>query len=379
MWTELSDHFVDPVKEKKSTYVGFVKLVSGNLLAMFRTGPTGTGDENLLRYDYLRGKWTELYSPFVDGKGSASPYFWKAVVSPKGEVHLAWTWRLAVREDTKQDVFKPHFSGFPNQDICYAVSPDEGDSWYGGDGKKYDMPITRARADVIQEIKPGESFFNHFGADHDGSGNPHFVYTRWGDADSRIPQQWHLHKNGNEWESGIITNYRTLWKWTIFQQDGYASTYVSRPSVAVKKDGTALVLSRTREFSNIIELYMSRAGNYRSWTRNVILNQPAGGWEAQYDSDLWHDRQVLNILAAGITDKTVRAVSPRWYFREAWNKTKKAWKYLLALGEKMLYGKITGKPDRVYFYSGDYSLPVQNIGPLFKNNTGYILEVSGEF
>ena len=300
------------VDQRNVTYVSFVLLKNGDLLALYRVGAAGSGYYVLLRYEVKNKTWKVLFDPFITDDGKSSPYLWRPVVSPDGVVHIAWTWRFSDYKNAKDGPLKnPHFSGFTNQNICYAKSLDEGKTWLCSSGSAYGLPIKRikndkADAEVIQEIPMGQDFFNHYGADYDASGQPQFTYTRWNNAQKRVPQQWHLHRTGKGWQSDIVTDYREHFSWTALQQQGLASTYLSRPSMVVDtKTDTAIVISRSRENANQVELYLSGSGDYAKWRQQIVYPGSTGGWEPQLDLDLWHRTSRLQMILAGITDDMI--------------------------------------------------------------------------
>ncbi|GEM_PF-2578006 len=298
-------------EEKRVTYVQFTALQDGDLLATFRVGTVGDGYSRLVRYDTAQRRWSALYSPFIADEGRSNPYHWRSVVSPDGTVHMAWTWRLSVLDPEEIEAMaKNGFGGFSNRNICYAKSSDGGRTWLRSDGTVYELPIDRSaggprRAEVLVEILPGEDFFNHYGADHDAEGRPHFTYTRWGDPQTRVAQQWHLFWDGREWKNRQVTRYTHPVRWTQAQQHGLAGTEVTRPSIVVGADGTAIVISRGAQSGHRIELYLTKAPYDGPWKEVFAYPGSVGGWEPQMDLDLWHETGKLDLLLLAVTDRAV--------------------------------------------------------------------------
>jgi hypothetical protein len=382
-WEAPERGMVGTDNEKDVTYVSFMRMKSGNLLAMFRTGAAGSGYYNLLKYDIVTKSWSTLYSPFITDYGGSSPYFWRPIVSPDGAIHLGWTWRLSIFNDDMEDspLNKKGFSGFSNKNISYAKSYDEGMTWLNSGDIKYDLPIDRIsksnhQAECIETIPMGESFFNHFGSDFDSRDNPHFTYTRWDNSYEKIPQQWHLYWNGTHWRKSIATHYSSRFKWTRPQRSGRASTYLTRPTIVIAKDDTAIIVSRSNECNNIIELFVSDKANYNSWKRLIAYNGSVGGWEPQVDLDLWHSFNKLDLLLLSVTDKAIA----EYYSHKSYPETsrfksfKKGVKNLLQ-SFKLNKHKSKQHSGKISYSGESYNVKILPIDARLDENTGYILEI----
>lgn len=352
-WNLPATSMTDADEEKKVTYVRFIKLPSGNLLAMYRVGGSGVGYSRLLAYDVKTQRWSVRHSPFVTDQGESSPYFWRPAVSKDGVIHLLWTWRLA--EDAVSSVTDRTSDGFLNKDIAYAWSDDEGRTWKRSDGSAYTMPIQRRpdgahTAEVVEPVGVREGFFNHYGSYVDNSGRPHFVYSRWENPDSKVSQQWHLYRDRGSWHKARITDYGHRVEWTRAQQRGRASTYMARPSIVVADDGTAVVLSRSRELGDHVEIYLSEDPAYRSWQKRTAFDGSVGGWEPQMDLDRWRQSQRLDVLIVGVTDSDV-------YRGLSGNRKKKPWY------------------RRLFDRESDDAIEILAVDERLKENIGYLLEI----
>ena len=377
------DKLENIVLKDKITYVRFLKLKNGDLLVLYRNSKPDELSPKItvLRYNLAEKNWNKIHESLITYYGNGNAYLWRPVVSLDGTIHLIWTWRIFyVGKEYDEKPGLKYLEGLPNEDISYAKSNDSGETWHNSDGMQYLLPLTReginsSNAEVIVDKPIGEGMFNHFGSDYDSSGNPHFVYTRWNNQEDKVIQQWHLYWNGTTWNSNIVTNYQKKVNWNRLQQIGKASTYVTRPSIVVAGDNTALVLSRTVENDNKIELYFSNGSNYNHWNKQIIFNGSMGGWEPQMDLDLWHEKNLLQLIILGITDKAVEqdfSVN----FQE-YNIVKvKIVTLLKKFGLWRLYSKIKGRTMRSSdFYSPNFDIKTHKIDRSIKEDTGYILEV----
>jgi hypothetical protein len=243
------------------------------------------------------------------------------------------------------------------------------------------MPLCKNKkcsypAEKIQEIPMGEDFFNHYGSDYDSKGNPHFVYTKR-DPKTKIAQQWHLYFNGSDWINNKVTEYSKKIQWTNPQQNGRASTSLTRPSIIIAEDDSALVISRTKENNNVIEFYISNLTDYNKWERTIIYNNSLGGWEPQIDLDYWHSSNKINLVLLGITDEAIK---------QDWeeNKPKKSFlnsikniirkilrkKYISSKNHKSLT-----KSNNLGYYSNIKEVEILETDSSLKKDTGYILEL----
>jgi hypothetical protein len=206
----------------------------------------------------------------------------------------------------------------------------------------------------------GEDMFNHFGADLDGRGFPHFAYARRDPGG--IPQLWHLWWTGQGWKSSIASDYKTRFPWTQAQQYGKASTALSRPSLAVSPSGKAILISRSRERDNSLEFFVSQDSNYTMWKKTTIFDGSLGGWEPQWDLPLWREKGRLDFLAAGITDRAFQDQAPGWG---------RSLKHFIHL----LRQPLKSRDPFSGYYSTDDSVRQLSIDPRLQENEGYLLEV----
>jgi hypothetical protein len=370
VWEEPLPGMGLPAEGKKISYISFGRLPNGCLLGWFRVGLSGDGDEWLMKYDPSAKKWEALGMPLISGDHTSNPYLWRPIITPDGRIELAWTWRLSIFKGLPDSPYsKKDFGGFTNKDICFACSRDGGKTWERSDGTLYELPIQRLNkgphsAEVIVSLPMGEDFFNHYGSDYDSKGRPHFTYSRRDNHSGGVPQQWHLYWDGARWINSVATDYRSRFAWTRNQQNGLASTYLARPSILATRNDRILLISRSHERNDKIEIFTSPSQKHQAWIRRIAFDGSAGGWEPQMDLDLWHRNERLQMFLAGITDRALMDKSVHW--RE------KARLLMEKLSLFLIGLKLREKND---YYSSDSSVELLRPDPLLEENKGYLLEV----
>lgn len=260
--------------EEQVTYPQFVSAPGGGFYFLYRDGRSGRGDLCLNRYE--EGTWRALHHPLITGEGKASPYWWRPGVGSDGSLHLAWCWRRTPDAST-------------NFHVCYAVSRDGGETWQRSDGSRYALPITADQAEVADPVPEGANLINQCSAFVDGRGRPHLVHYR--NDPGGIPQVFHVVHDGTGWRASAVTARRRS-----FTLDGMGSLRLplSRPDVAVDREGTAHVIFRDLDAGGRIQIY-SAGAPYRQWRRREVPNLDVGMWEPNYDPVAWREREVLEL------------------------------------------------------------------------------------
>lgn len=179
------------IKEKRVTYPEFYRLVSGNLLFLYRDGSSGDGDLMLNLYDMKTQKWVQQQNGWISGEGQRNAY-WQMAIDKKNTIHLSWVWRETGDVAT-------------NHDICYAKSTDGGKSWEKSNGEKYKLPITAATAEYICRIPQGSELINTTSMAADDKGTP-YISTYWRPKNTPVPQYQLIYKDGNRWVISQISN-----------------------------------------------------------------------------------------------------------------------------------------------------------------------------
>jgi hypothetical protein len=299
-WVDVSEWIIR-VKHH-ITYPSLLQLPQGDLWLLYRHGRAGNGSTYLVRGLSLENLPSEPQR-LIDGRQENSQYLFSPVVTRHGCVHIAWTWRLSdFAVPSNNPYLRSSFQGVTNRDIAYARSCDGGQSWTDARGGAKRLPLVRrgdpgAVPEVITEIDIGTGFFNHYGSDVDGGGNPHFVLHRWDDA--RITQIWHLFSHDKRWHLQQVSDYRVDIPWNRHQVNGLAATALARPEIVVSPETScALIITRSQHHGNQLELYRS-CPPYDIWALRLIPSGSLGGWEPQLDKLLFHAEQRL-VLALNV-------------------------------------------------------------------------------
>lgn len=267
--------------EQKVSYPEFYKLANGNLLFFYRDGGSGNGNLLINQYNHLTNKWQQLQSNLIDGEGKRNAY-WQAFVDVKGIIHISWVWRES------PDVASNH-------DLCYARSADGGITWTTSAGKQYQLPITAATAETVCTIPQKSELINQTSMFADANGKP-YIATYWRDSGDQIPQYHLVYKQGNDWKVQNL-GFRK----TAFSLSGAGSKRlpISRPQIIAWQNGkttAAAILFRDEERGQKISAAVNYDLNQKNWKVVDLTNDENGTWEPTYDTELWKQKQILNLF-----------------------------------------------------------------------------------
>ncbi|MEL1242318.1 BNR repeat-containing protein [Flavobacterium flavipallidum] len=264
--------------EAKVTYPEFHNLPDGKLLFCYRSGASGRGNMIMKSYEVHTQQWSVLQNKLIDGENQRSAY-WQMCVNEKG-IYLSWVWRESWDVST-------------NHDICYAFSADGGKTWQKSSGEKYNLPITKASAEIAWEIPQNSSLINQTAMTTDAEGNP-FIATYWNN--DGIPQYKVVClKNG---------------KWNLINTDFHKNSFslggggtkripISRPKIVVDKSMLYL-LFRDEERANKITLAYTNS-NQVNWQVEDISSESVGQWEPNFDNELWMAKKQLHIFSQNVS------------------------------------------------------------------------------
>ncbi|MGM8361645.1 BNR repeat-containing protein [Flavobacterium sp. ARAG 55.4] len=264
--------------EAKVTYPEFHNLPNGKLLFCYRSGASGRGNMIMKVYDVETQKWTALQNNLINGENQRSAY-WQICVGEKG-IYLSWVWRESWDVST-------------NHDICYAFSADGGQTWQKSTGEKYQLPITKATAEIAWEVSPNSSLINQTSMTVDENGNPYIA---------------------SYWDNDGVPQYKVVYlkegKWNLINTDFHHKTFalggggtkripISRPEILVHKSMLYL-LYRDEERANKITLAYANL-KQKQWQLEDVSPNSVGQWEPNFDKELWATKKQLHIFSQNVT------------------------------------------------------------------------------
>lgn len=287
--------------ESDVTYPEFYRLGNGDLLFAYRSGASGRGNLILNRYDTENGTWERVQDILIDGEGQRSAY-WQLCTDKNGGIHLSWVWRETWMVET-------------NHDLCYAFSPDEGETWYKSNGEKYNLPIRKDNAEYACRIPQGSELINQTGMCADTDGHPYIV-TYWREAESEIPQYRLVWNDGKEWRHHQIME-RSL-PFTL-KGGGTKMIPIARPKI-VADNGRAWFIFRDAERANKVSMAYTPDIAKGEWEVTDLTSFSVGAWEPSIDTELWKQEKKLHIFVQethqGDGEKTVDAEPTPIYVME---------------------------------------------------------------
>ncbi|MDR3340379.1 MAG: BNR repeat-containing protein [Candidatus Symbiothrix sp.] len=268
--------------ENKVTYPGFYKTADGNLFFLYRDGGSGNGNLVLNTYDVQTKTWTQLHDNLIDGEGLRNAY-WQACTDKKGVIHLSWVWRETPDVAT-------------NHDMCYARSADGGKTWTNSQGKKYSLPITAQTAEYANRIPQNSELINQTSMTADNDGNP-YIATYYRRADSQIPQYHVIYLDENKQWQAISLGFRK----TSFSLSGMGTKKIpiARPQIlCLDKNNQKqwIVIFRDAERNSRISMASCFDLLHNHWEITDLASCSVGEWEPTYDTELWKDRQLLQLF-----------------------------------------------------------------------------------
>lgn len=276
--------FTDPLSmtgrmENRVTYPEFYNLPGGDLVFTYRWGRSGAGNLLVNRYRSRQAEWEAVQHPLIDGEGERNPYTNQMAIDHLGRWHISWTWR------STGDVATNHH-------ILYAMSPDEGETWYKSTGEKYELPITYDTAEIVAHIPQNSELINQCTMNVDSKGNP-MVATYWRTADSDVPQYRLVWFDGEQWQINQISRRETPFR---LSGGGTRRIPISRPKLAVDEEDRIFMLFRDQERGSRISVAVTEDPERRKWSVLDLTEESVGMWEPSYDTQLWKRDGVLHVF-----------------------------------------------------------------------------------
>jgi hypothetical protein len=267
-------------QETQTTYPQFFRLPSGDLLLLYRSGSSGSGNLVINRYDRAKKKWARLQSNLIDGQGARNAY-WQAHLDRNGVLHVSWVWRETADVAT-------------NHDLCYARSRDGGVTWEKSDGSRYALPINAATAELAQAIPQNSELINQTSMAADDRGRP-YIATYWRSAGSTVPQYRVVYRDSLSWKS-VQVSQRT----TPFTLSGVGTKKIpiSRPQLVVSSTTDSVAASlvfRDVERGSKVSMFRTENLARNRWTVSDLTSTSVDSWEPTYDTDLWNASRLLHL------------------------------------------------------------------------------------
>lgn len=273
-------------KEEKVSYPEFYKLSNGDLLFFYRDGGSGNGNLMINRYSPATKLWSRIQDGLIDGEGKRNAY-WQVATDKSGVLHISWVWRES------PDVASNH-------DLAYAKSTDGGLTWQKSTGEKYKLPITAANAEYAVKIPQKSELINQTSMFADEMGKV-FIAGYWTDKPDSIPQYHIVFNDGNSWKVNKLA-FRT----TPFSLSGGGTKKIpiSRPQIIAwpNQNGYAAgILFRDAERGNKASIALNNNIYTNNWIVKDLSENSVGDWEPSYDTELWKDKQLLNLYIQNVT------------------------------------------------------------------------------
>lgn len=198
VWTD--ELVMTGAHEERVTYPTFILPHHGYpLTLLYRDGIHNKGSARIKTYDEGKQAWTDHPVAILSGtdqKPWTSNAYWNhPAVGTDGALHLSFVWRIQGMGEAEV---------VNNVNICYAVSPDNGYTWFTLLGHPYKLPITQVNAETVWPIAPSSNLINQCSMALDSDNRPHIVF--YANDTNGIPQYQHLWFNGKKWQLSIISN-----------------------------------------------------------------------------------------------------------------------------------------------------------------------------
>lgn len=286
---------------------------SGDLLFHYRTGSSGNGDMQLVRWNNATNAWTAVRAgtggnpPWIDGDYvgdtlvSVNAYTNYAAFDPQGNWHVTWTWR------TGSDSPTPYKDYQSNHNIMYAWSPNQGVDWYRNDGTRYSRSgvhaIDESNAPPVVVLPEGSSLINQAYMTTGPDGTP-YVASWWAPgaaAGNHLRQYMLAWRDGDTWRVSQITNRNpenasTEGVSQRIPESQLRDFQITRPIVAVdEKDRVIVAFTDWQRGQNLTIAY-SESPDRDDWRFIDLPTGHMGRWEPNLDINRWKADGVLSMF-----------------------------------------------------------------------------------
>jgi len=286
---------------------------SGDLLFSYRTGSSGNGDLQLVRWDNAGNSWNAVHAgtggnpPCIDGDyfgdtlPSVNAYTNYATFDSDGNWHLTWTWR------TGGDSPTPFHDYQSNHNIMYAWSPNQGVDWYRQALSRYSRSgihaIDESNAPPVVVLPEGSSLINQTYMMAGPNGNP-YVATWWAPnaaEDDHLRQYMLAWQDGETWSVSQITDREpeNTDAYGVSQrvpEDQLRDYRITRPIVAVDDSDRVIVAFTDWQRGGKLTIAYSESPDRDDW---VLFDLPTANmewWEPNLDLNRWNSERVISMF-----------------------------------------------------------------------------------
>ena len=326
------------------TYPAFWRIPGGgDLLFTIRTGYSGNGEYQLLRWNNESDSWNDVhvavgtntsggFQPLIDNsfEGAHRPnvnaYLNDLAFDSKGRLHLTWTWR------TGSDGALGFRDYQTNHDLMYARSDDQGVTWKDADGRVYGRAgthdIDEANAKPVIRLPEGSSFINQ-SSTAIGPDGTYYLATYWAPlagVDNHLRQYMLVEYDGRQWKTHQIGNRELENDNQRVPETKLKVFRMSRPVVSVDTDNRVLVVFSDYQRGGGITLAYSESPDRDNWKFVELTHEKMGRWEPRTDPVRWREDGIISLYyePEGTTSQLMGAGvyewDPRRYFHSGRSK-----------------------------------------------------------
>ena len=266
--------------ESAVTYPQFYRLLSGDLLFVYRDGGSGNGNIVLNRFDHQQQRWQRVQNNLLDGEGQRSAY-WDMTLDANGVLHLTWLWRETPDVAT-------------NHDLHYAQSKDSGSTWQTLEGQPILLPITMQSLAPVWQVNQQHNLMNPPVIAADNHSSP-FIASYWSESPEQAPQ------------FSVISYLQGKWRRYQGPPSGEAFTLSGMGTKNPPWSRATLLVSSDAQKSGFHLIYRDNAEQaimvasvddvqQPQWNVRRLINWPADGWEPSVDPQQWQQFQQVQML-----------------------------------------------------------------------------------
>jgi hypothetical protein len=285
---------------------------SGDLLLTFRTGSSGRGEYQLVRWDDKSNAWSKVHvavgtkasggeQPFIDDKfeGDDKPnvnaYLNDLAFGHDGRLQLTWSWRTG---GDGRFGFRDYQT---NHNVLYAYSDDQGKTWKNVEGQTYERDgahdIDEANVVPVIPLPEGSSIVNqsHSTVAPDGT---YYLATYWAPLageGNHLRQYMLVEFDGKDWKTHQIGLRNPENENMRIAEPELKVFRMSRPLVLVDGDNRMLVIFSDHQRGGGITAAYSESPLRNDWKFIELNHQKMGRWEPRYDPVRWQGDGIVSL------------------------------------------------------------------------------------